>query len=240
MHSCFSSNSSYNKYCLGGRASECNRNFNNDYNEKHQQQHPYQHHRSSSSSNFSNGTTTSRLGAGGGSGRQWQHANGAGNRDENDGPIAAVATSNTCHSGSSNFRTDVVRHPSSLFLRNKPTTFKAIVASPTNECNNDKLHISPHTQQHQSSTLTTSSSALLTAHHQETNNYWRSSHAGNANLMDRSLLRNHDVTERFSTLSLPTTSALLFSILYHDHLITLFNNIIQFNRTKTKPRIVIF
>ncbi|XP_037809872.1 GATA zinc finger domain-containing protein 14-like [Lucilia sericata] len=190
MLSSFSNNSSCNKYCLGGEASDSNRNFNNDYNEKHQQQHPYQHHRTSSSSNFSNGTTTSRLGAGGGSGRNGRHGNGngAGYHDEYDEPIAGVATSNTSRSSSSNFRSSILRHSSSSFLCNKPTSFKVIVASLTNEHNNDKVpHTHPHQQQHQTSTLSTLSSALLTAHHQETNNFWHSSHAGNVNLMDRSL-----------------------------------------------------
>nr|CCF77366.1 serotonin receptor [Calliphora vicina] len=197
MHSSFSSNSSYNKYCLGGGASDSNRNFNNDYNDKQHQQQQYQHHRSSSSSNFSNGTATSRLGAGSGrNGRQGNGSNGGGivGNDDDDGPMAAAATANTCRNAA-NFRSGILRHSSSSSLRNKPTSFKVIVASPTNERNNDKRRISSHThsQQHshqlqqQTTNLSTSSSALLTPHHhhhQETNNYWRSSHAGNANLMD--------------------------------------------------------
>ncbi|XP_058974045.1 5-hydroxytryptamine receptor 2A [Musca domestica] len=170
MHSSFSNNSSFSKYCFGGSATasgDSNRNFSHDYEKQSTA------HRSNSSTNFSNGNNGSNCGSGVGS----------------TTPGNSTATTNTCRTS---FRSGILRHSSSSSLRSKPSNFKVMMTNTTiagsggggssslgaigggnSYSNNDKRRISVHSHQTASTTA-----------HQDTGNYWRSSHAGNANLMD--------------------------------------------------------
>ncbi|XP_061389463.1 5-hydroxytryptamine receptor 2A [Musca vetustissima] len=156
MHSSFSNNSSFSKYCFGGSATgsgDTNRNFSHDYEKQSTA------HRSNSSTNFTNGNNGSNCGGIGGGG----------------GPLTtsghSTTTTNTCRTS---FRSGILRHSSSSSLRSKPSNFKVMVGSGNSYSNNDKRRISVHSHQ----------TASSTTGHQDTGNYWRSSHAGNANLMD--------------------------------------------------------
>ncbi|XP_073819214.1 uncharacterized protein [Musca autumnalis] len=180
MHSSFSNNSSFSKYCFAGGSAasgggDSHRNFCHDYEKQSST------HRSNSSTNFTNGNNASNCaGAGFGSG----------------GPLTtsgnSTTTTNTCRTS---FRSGILRHSSSSSLRSKPSNLKVMVATTTTAgsvvgssslgaiggsgggnsySNNDKRRLSVHNHQ----------AASTTAHRGDTGNYWRSSHAGNANLMD--------------------------------------------------------
>ncbi|XP_075145070.1 5-hydroxytryptamine receptor 2A [Haematobia irritans] len=181
MHSSFSNNSSFSKYCIGGSSgggggggggvgcsagsvagsSDSNRNFNLDYEKQSSGPHR------SNSVNFSNGSNSNC----GGSGSLTPTGN---------------STANTCRTS---FRSGILRHSSSSSFRSKAGNFKVMVATTAGNAsggvggssvsgnnsfsNNDKRRISVH-HTHQTSPSS----------HQNTGNYWRSSHAGNANLID--------------------------------------------------------
>uniref|UniRef100_A0A1I8NUB3 G-protein coupled receptors family 1 profile domain-containing protein n=1 Tax=Stomoxys calcitrans TaxID=35570 RepID=A0A1I8NUB3_STOCA len=162
MHSSFSNNSSFSKYCIGGTGgSGVGMGGASEYEKQ-----PTAAHRSNSA-NFSNGNNSNCGGS---------------------GPLTPTgnSTSNSCRAS---FRSGILRHSSSSSFRNKTSNFKVMVSttaasgsgtlsgvgggSGSNSfSNNDKRRISLH---HAHQTAST---------HQDTANYWRSSHAGNANLMD--------------------------------------------------------